>query len=698
MSGDLVEIAEFIAPELAEIDRRLTDCEERSMVEGPPGRDGRDGAPGKDGREGVDGRDGRPGVGGRDGLDGAPGKDGAPGSDGLNGLHGKDGAPGTDGEPGRDGDPGCDGLDGRAGIGLDTQNWVRGRTYAAGQLVQHHIGQLFRAGADTHEEPGDSANWERIGTTGMRVADAAAPRRDGDLYMVGHSLMLWRDGVAVCVLEGVPGQRGASGSPGEPGADGMDGKAGIGLDSPMWSAGFPYTPGDIVTHNLGQTFRALVDAIEEPGQSTQWARIGTHGLRVAPPYAEGRAYADGDLFVKNRSLMVWQGDRETQLLGTLKGDKGERGAAGRNGIDGNPGRDGAGFVALETRGTSLHLVMLEQDGDYSHHGVDLEPILSAAMEVCVDVTRAGLPGMVDKAISGLVGDSSGADGASPVKWFRGLWRADLPYSRGDCVIYGAGLFVAREDSTNETPGGSPLNRLAGNRAWRVMARWPQGTGSGGGGGGEPGPVGPAGPPGPPGAPGAPGVAGPPGLPGAPGEPGPQGEPGTGLNPRGDWVSGTTYHPGDYVFASNATGGRSMFILLGETDLISTTEPMDDPAHWSELAAPAGPPGPVGPPGPTPIGTVIRRAFGTIDVTGDEVIPRAAGSGIAWARMGVGVYTASVAGLDADDLIVLGAGADHRAVESSRAGTVVNIAVIDEESIGRPLGDPPFLYAYVTGVA
>ncbi|HPQ34173.1 MAG TPA: tail fiber domain-containing protein, partial [Tenuifilaceae bacterium] len=80
--------------------------------------------------------------------------------------------------------------------------------------------------------------------------------------------------------------------------------------------------------------------------------------------------------------------------------------------------------------------------------------------------------------------------------------------------------------------------------------------------------------------------------------GPEGEPGTGLVNQGNWVSGTLYDSGDYVFAESSTtpGVNSMFIC--ETDAYtSTTEPKDDGANWVEFQAPEGPQGPQGETGP-----------------------------------------------------------------------------------------------------
>ncbi|HPD95636.1 MAG TPA: hypothetical protein PLA24_07050 [Tenuifilaceae bacterium] len=73
--------------------------------------------------------------------------------------------------------------------------------------------------------------------------------------------------------------------------------------------------------------------------------------------------------------------------------------------------------------------------------------------------------------------------------------------------------------------------------------------------------------------------------------GPQGPAGTGLNNKGDWVSGTTYDPGDYVFAENSSQtGNSMWIVQSEIAFASTTEPRLDASNWVEFEAPAGPQG------------------------------------------------------------------------------------------------------------
>ncbi len=85
----------------------------------------------------------------------------------------------------------------------------------------------------------------------------------------------------------------------------------------------------------------------------------------------------------------------------------------------------------------------------------------------------------------------------------------------------------------------------------------------------------------------------PNLKGSQGEKGDPGSPGTGLANKGNWVFGTTYNPGDYVFATNTQqNGNAMWIVKTETPFTSNAEPRNDLANWIEFQAPQGPPGPL----------------------------------------------------------------------------------------------------------
>ena len=109
---------------------------------------------------------------------------------------------------------------------------------------------------------------------------------------------------------GEPGAKGDPGAPGDPGARGESGPAGAGIDAPPYRRGAVYREGVVVQHNLGQYFMALRDTAQDPNGedfagSSDWTRVGSAGLRLAPPFSEGRQYRDGDLFVKDFSLFAW---------------------------------------------------------------------------------------------------------------------------------------------------------------------------------------------------------------------------------------------------------------------------------------------------------------------------------------------------------------------------------------------------------
>ncbi|MHC1703651.1 MAG: hypothetical protein AB9846_07055 [Tenuifilaceae bacterium] len=106
--------------------------------------------------------------------------------------------------------------------------------------------------------------------------------------------------------------------------------------------------------------------------------------------------------------------------------------------------------------------------------------------------------------------------------------------------------------------------------------------------GKEGPTGPIGPIGPAGPQGQQGV---------------QGISGIGFTNKGNWVTGTSYLYGDYVFDQASTGTHSsMWICKSATSFVSTTQPKDDLTSWTEFQAPAGEQGIAGKDGDTgPIG-------------------------------------------------------------------------------------------------
>ncbi|OFY75577.1 MAG: hypothetical protein A2275_19045 [Bacteroidetes bacterium RIFOXYA12_FULL_35_11] len=86
-----------------------------------------------------------------------------------------------------------------------------------------------------------------------------------------------------------------------------------------------------------------------------------------------------------------------------------------------------------------------------------------------------------------------------------------------------------------------------------------------------------------------------GIQGNTGSQGPQGEQGlagTGLNNRGNWMTGTEYNPSDYVFdrSTNDPLVNSMWICQATSAFTSNTSPYLDLTNWVEFQAPAGPQG------------------------------------------------------------------------------------------------------------
>ena len=215
---------------------------------------------------------------GEDGANGADGTDGTDGADvdpetvaaKLFELHGEDlrGAPGADapvitatdvaavlveahsdalrGAPGEKGDRGpmadvpsaqaiakvlvdehkqdLRGETGASGLGLETKAYVEGSVHREGVFVTAHLGQNFKALRDTAAVPGESDDWERVGSAGFRLTgpyDADKNYQDGDLYIKDFGCFLHAGGKST-LLAG----RGAKGERGLRGDNGADGKNG----------------------------------------------------------------------------------------------------------------------------------------------------------------------------------------------------------------------------------------------------------------------------------------------------------------------------------------------------------------------------------------------------------------------------------------------------------------------------------------
>lgn len=110
-----------------------------------------------------------------------------------------------------------------------------------------------------------------------------------------------------------------------------------------------------------------------------------------------------------------------------------------------------------------------------------------------------------------------------------------------------------------------------------------------------------------------GIQGPVGPIGPQGVQGIQGNPGTGLTNKGNWTSGTTYNPGDYVFYT-VSNVSSLYVLIG-TAYTSSSAPNNDPSHWSVLTAPQGSIGLTGATGPSRLSALTVWATNTTYTVG-----------------------------------------------------------------------------------
>lgn len=158
--------------------------------------------------------------------------------------------------------------------------------------------------------------------------------------------------------KGDPGEPGAPGDKGDTGERGEKGADGLGLDTPVWQAGI-HREGALVQHHVGQHYVAVKDTAAEPGESTDWQRVGTAGFRFAKAYSPDREYQDGDIYAKDFSTYVHTGGRAVLLA--ARGAKGDRGEKGQDGKPGThikavlPDAKNKGLV-LELSDGSLHPV------------------------------------------------------------------------------------------------------------------------------------------------------------------------------------------------------------------------------------------------------------------------------------------------------------------------------------------------------
>ena len=206
---------------------------------------------------------------------------------------------GDKGDGGEKGESGEKGETGETGIGVNTKQWSKG-IYRKDQIIQHFIGQQFKALKDTDKEPSNGEDWERIGTNGFRwtgVKSDKAKYEDGDLFIDSGTTFLMVDGKAKMFA-----QRGKNAVDGK---DGVDGKAAREFVHVKWhndGISFVYDDGEIIEADVDglNEIQKRMTFIEEMFESNE--TIDAPIKRYAGVYKLNASYAVGDTVTEAKSL------------------------------------------------------------------------------------------------------------------------------------------------------------------------------------------------------------------------------------------------------------------------------------------------------------------------------------------------------------------------------------------------------------
>lgn len=270
----------------------------------------------------------------------------------------------------------------------------------------------------------------------------------------------------------------------------VQGKDGAGIEAPQWVPGI-YRKGTIVHDNQGQFFKAKVDTTEKTDNREHWDRLGKCGFRFCGGFKSDFTYEDGDLVVKDYSLMLFLGGEFRLIAGRGKqGERGEKGKPGADGIDGVDGKAGDVIDVFEMSGSKIVLVKRAADGTTATHELDLSPIFKLALDLQqerLDEMQKHLAEHTIQATKEFVLNHPADEKAIPLRFWRGMWRIDEKYSAGDAIDFGGYVYVAKRDSKGIVPYGSFLDPSSAAEYWSMLCRsvpefGSEGTGGGGGGG------------------------------------------------------------------------------------------------------------------------------------------------------------------------------------------------------------------------
>jgi hypothetical protein len=417
--GELVvtQVKAYVHRVIGPVSERLKALEDwRAAVpadlKGERGEKGADGARGNDGapgRDGVDGKDGARGQDGKDGEAGPRGEVGPPGAKGDQGLvgeKGERGEPGPQGERGPEGAPGPAGQAGPVGpSGANGRDGVDGKD-ADPQVAAEMAAELVKALLPDLIAKGVA---EALPSAVQKALD----QREADLIAkAAAAVPKPRDGV-----DGAPGPAGPAGPEGPAG---MDGKT--------------FDPADI-----DASVQKALDAREQV--------LIERAAALVPKPADGRDGADVDMDVVKTMLA----DLVAAIPRPADGKDGRDAMEidVRRGLDPlrryHPGEHVAyrGGVIRSYRQTDA----MPDDGDLEAHGWHV--IQNGIAELAADLSEDGRK--LGVAIRMTSGELVTRTLALPTTIYRGVWRENETYTKGDQTTRDGSTWTLMEDVQKGKP-------------------------------------------------------------------------------------------------------------------------------------------------------------------------------------------------------------------------------------------------------
>ena len=267
-------------------------------------------------------------------------------------------------------------------------------------------------------------------------------------------------------IVGPAGPEGPAGPPGESvvgekGEQGDRGPLGPGIDTKSWEPGV-YREGAVVSHHFGQYFMALKDTAAGP-DSDDWERLGNSGFRVMGTHQKDVSYRDGDLYIKDFGLFLYNKGEASCVAG--RGPQGKPGKPGRDGKSiegpaGADGKDGHEIKSLELRGSHLVAVISKGPGTLDAVEVSLAPFLETAAQVTKQASASENKQFLKAAENHVkeLWDSLQShlldEKAAPISFFRGPYIATERYERGDVVHYGGASYLCHSSVQGVFPHGN----------------------------------------------------------------------------------------------------------------------------------------------------------------------------------------------------------------------------------------------------